>query len=564
MKIIGVLSILLSCAILGYGTNSVSLLEPNCGISISSSRNGTLRIIGGKIADMYGNPWMAYISSSLGACGGSLITNRFVLSAAHCISEPPAPTTVYLGQFDMSRSTPNGIQVPVDAQIRHPHYSKPKGFKNDIALFRLARTVQYTDFIRPICLPTNFSPLDQTTHLTTTGWGKTEYGVPSSVLKTTTLTQYDRWACSSRYHSNVDTSQICAGSPSSSSCNGDSGGPITTVYPINGRNRVIQLGTVSYGDIYCQSLGVYTNVIHYMAWIGTTIQQGGDQHTPAPTQSPSHSLKTYKIYCVAIALLSQSFNMKIIGVLSILLFCAILGYGKKSVSFLEPNCGLSISSGKATARIVGGEIADMYGNPWMAYIRHDSWCGGSLITNRFVLSAAHCITGYPATVYLGQFDMSRSTPNGIQVPVDAQIRHPHYSKPRGYKNDIALFQLARTVQYTDFIRPICLPTNFSPLDQTTHLTTTGWGKTENGVPSSVLKTTTLTQYDRRACSSRYNSNVDISQICAGSPSSSSCNGDSGGPITTVYPINGTDRVIQLGILDHELRSESTSTNSEAE
>nr|XP_041632744.1 chymotrypsin-like elastase family member 2A [Drosophila kikkawai] len=226
--------------------------------------------------------------------------------------------------------------------------------------------------------------------------------------------------------------------------------------------------------------------------------------------------------------------MKIIGVLSILLFCAILGYGKKSVSFLEPNCGLSISSGKATARIVGGEIADMYGNPWMAYIRHDSWCGGSLITNRFVLSAAHCITGYPATVYLGQFDMSRSTPNGIQVPVDAQIPIPNKLTPF----------------FIDFIRPICLPTNFSPLDQTTHLTTTGWGKTENGVPSSVLKTTTLTQYDRRACSSRYNSNVDISQICAGSPSSSSCNGDSGGPITTVYPINGTDRVIQLGIVSY--------------
>nr|XP_041632745.1 acrosin-like [Drosophila kikkawai] len=250
MKIIGVLSILLSCAILGYGTNSVSLLEPNCGISISSSRNGTLRIIGGKIADMYGNPWMAYISSSLGACGGSLITNR---KSALCSVLLIASVNLQL------QPIPNKL------------------------------TPFFIDFIRPICLPTNFSPLDQTTHLTTTGWGKTEYGVPSSVLKTTTLTQYDRWACSSRYHSNVDTSQICAGSPSSSSCNGDSGGPITTVYPINGRNRVIQLGTVSYGDIYCQSLGVYTNVIHYMAWIGTTIQQGGDQHTPAPTQSPSHS-----------------------------------------------------------------------------------------------------------------------------------------------------------------------------------------------------------------------------------------------------------------------------------
>ncbi|KAH8301549.1 hypothetical protein KR059_005625, partial [Drosophila kikkawai] len=275
MKVIGVVSILLSCAILGYGQNSVSLLEPNCGISISSSLNATVRIIGGEIADMYGNPWMAYISNASSACGGSLITNRKSIKTK--LIPRQTNQTVYLGQFDLSHSTPNGIQIPADKQIRHPNYLKTKqDVKNDIALFRLARTVQYTDFIRPICIPTNFSPLAQTSRLTATGWGVTEYGVPSNVLKTTTLTQYPRGTCSSVFSNTVDTSQICAASPSSATCSGDSGGPITTVYPINGRNRVIQLGIVSYGVKYCNMVGVYTNVMYYMGWIGTIIQQDGD------------------------------------------------------------------------------------------------------------------------------------------------------------------------------------------------------------------------------------------------------------------------------------------------
>ncbi|XP_070139954.1 mast cell protease 1A-like [Drosophila kikkawai] len=290
MKITGGLTIvLLYCAILGNGQKSVSFLEPNCGLTNSRARTSRYRIIGGVTADMYGHPWMAFIRSNVD-CGGSLISDRFVLSAAHCMTGHP--TTVYLGQFDMSRGTANAIQVPVDLQIPYPQYTNTKkDIKNDIGLFRLARTVQYTNFIRPICLPTNYNPLAQTSQLTATGWGKTEHGVASSVLKTTTLTQHNRGTCSSTFKTNVDMSQICAGASNSATCSGDSGGPITAAYAIAGRNRVIQLGIVSYGEQFCRTVGVYTNVMHYISWITNVVRRAGS--APAPTQRPNHNEPTH-------------------------------------------------------------------------------------------------------------------------------------------------------------------------------------------------------------------------------------------------------------------------------
>ncbi|KAH8347950.1 hypothetical protein KR084_002501, partial [Drosophila pseudotakahashii] len=245
----------------------VSFLEPNCGVSISgssTSRSYSGNIIHGRPADMFGNPWMALINSQSTMCGGSLITNRNV---------------VYLGEFDRSTITdcsttacmPNVIGIPVDAQITHPRYVHHS--QNDIALFRLSRQVQYTAYIKPICLLTNYNPLDHVRSLTATGWGTTENGATSSILRTAILTQVDRSYCSAIYGNIVDRSHICAGDYNSHTCMGDSGGPISAMIPIGGSNRVVQLGIVSYGDVECRQLAVYTNVNHHINWIAEVVRQ---------------------------------------------------------------------------------------------------------------------------------------------------------------------------------------------------------------------------------------------------------------------------------------------------
>nr|XP_017007803.2 melanization protease 1-like [Drosophila takahashii] len=302
MKIAAAVITLISWIISGNGEAPihVSFLEPNCGVSISGSRTArsySSNIIHGRPADMFGNPWMALINSQRTMCGGSLITNRFVLSAAHCRSN--TPTVVYLGEFDRSTITdcttttcmPNVIGIPVDAQITHPRYVHHS--QNDIALFRLSRQVEYTAFIKPICLLTNYNPLDHIRSLTATGWGTTETGATSSILRTAILTQVDRSYCSAIYGNIVDRSHICAGDYNSHTCMGDSGGPISAMIPIGGSNRVVQLGIVSYGDVECRQLGVYTNVNHHINWIAEVVRQAPNVERsfinpgqPQPTQRP--------------------------------------------------------------------------------------------------------------------------------------------------------------------------------------------------------------------------------------------------------------------------------------
>jgi len=80
MKIVATVITLISGIVIGNGQIAVSFLDPDCGVSISGSTTTgarvSPRILNGATADMFGNPWMALISSLSGTCGGSLITNR--------------------------------------------------------------------------------------------------------------------------------------------------------------------------------------------------------------------------------------------------------------------------------------------------------------------------------------------------------------------------------------------------------------------------------------------------------------------------------------------------------
>ncbi|KAF2891880.1 hypothetical protein ILUMI_14316 [Ignelater luminosus] len=251
------------------------------------------RIYGGQNTTLDEFPWMALIGykevdgSDAGfQCGGSLISQRYVLTAAHCIKVTGlTPSKVRLGEWRISttRDCLGGrqqvcsdpiVDVPIQKSISHPEYRK-KTHDSDIALIRMARRVANTDFIRPICIPTVNSPPPATgAKLTTAGWGATELDYRSDVKLKVQVPVVDQRSCFSRLarYGPITEKQICAGGDNGKdSCRGDSGGPLMRVIDDTGfaQFQWFVEGVVSWG-VECGAQGfpgVYTRVSRYANWI---------------------------------------------------------------------------------------------------------------------------------------------------------------------------------------------------------------------------------------------------------------------------------------------------------
>ncbi|XP_033962111.1 serine protease 27-like isoform X4 [Pseudochaenichthys georgianus] len=121
----------------------------------------------------------------------------------------------------------------------------------------------------------------------------------------------------------------------------------------------------------------------------------------------------------------------------------------------QPACGRAVNN----PRIVEGQNAAAGSWPWVAsiqaYGKHR--CGGSLISDMWVLTAATCIMYYPEnmTVVLGLESMSGPNLNKVSKAIDKIIVHPLSSSLNDY-NDMALLKLSSPVNFTDYIQPVCL------------------------------------------------------------------------------------------------------------
>lgn len=226
-----------------------------------------------------------------------LISRRYVLTAAHCLKGKDLPkswnlVSVRLGEWDTSKArdcisdgqggqicTEEPVTVAIEQQIVHEQYRpESRDQLNDIALLRLSRNVAFTDYIRPICLPSSPSARDRFFHIA--GWGKTETKSESVVKLKLKVPLSDRAQCVSTYQAagiNLDDSQICAGGERGrDSCNGDSGGPLMTVARTpQDKLKWTAAGVVSFGPSPCGMQnwpGVYTRVTSFMPWILSKIR----------------------------------------------------------------------------------------------------------------------------------------------------------------------------------------------------------------------------------------------------------------------------------------------------
>ncbi|XP_015679609.1 prothrombin [Protobothrops mucrosquamatus] len=258
------------------------------------------RIVKGVDAEVGSAPWQVMLFKKKPqelVCGASLISNRWVLTAAHCILYPPWDknyTTddllVRLGKHNRIRYEQGKEKILfLDKIIIHPKYNWMENLDRDIALLRLAKPVPFSDYVHPICLPTK--QVIQSLLLTgykgrVTGWGNLfdTWGAGSrqlpSVLQEVNLPIVSRDICKASTNIKVTDNMFCAGySPEESkrgdACEGDSGGPFVMKHPTE--ERWYQVGIVSWGE-GCDrdgKFGFYTHLFRLKKWMQKITEKHG-------------------------------------------------------------------------------------------------------------------------------------------------------------------------------------------------------------------------------------------------------------------------------------------------
>ncbi|AWO99907.1 putative coagulation factor IX-like [Scophthalmus maximus] len=205
-------------------------------------------------------------------------------------------------------------------------------------------------------------------------------------------------------------------------------------------------------------------------------------------------------------------------------------------------------------RIVGGDEATPGEIPWQVTLmspsealgRAQPFCGGSLLSELWVVTAAHCLAKAEIAkqgffVRAGEHDVMKDEGPEEDLVVAEQHIHPMYDyKKSPYNHDIALLRLARPVELSNQRRPICLgPKDFTEniLRESSGSLVSGWGRRKfQGPEATRLQKVEVPYVDRTQCkqSSRYH--ITRFMFCAGfdTTQKDSCQGDSGGPHATKY------------------------------
>ncbi|XP_018560461.1 coagulation factor VII [Lates calcarifer] len=234
------------------------------------------RIVGGVLERRGGSPWQVLIrrSDGYGFCGGTLVSDRWVVSAAHCLEESADHVTI--GDYDKKRPDPDEQVIKIQKVFVHPHFHSFT-FDSDIALLYLARTVLRGSTAIPACLPdAHLSKylLREDNRGVVTGWGLTRFmGRSSRFLRKVTLPVVSYRDCTASTEQVITDNMFCAGylDVSMDACSGDSGGP----FMVNYRGTWFLTGVVSWGEKCAATgkYGVYTRLGNFLNWIRDTMDR---------------------------------------------------------------------------------------------------------------------------------------------------------------------------------------------------------------------------------------------------------------------------------------------------
>ncbi|XP_062550573.1 polyserase-2 [Armigeres subalbatus] len=445
-------------------------------------------IVSGDAAHEGDWPWHAAIfirnsKKQTYICGGTIISENFILTAAHCTSQfrslfAPERLLVKLGLHNKSAPYDHTKSHEIVEIIRHVNYNT-ENMKNDIALLRTEEDIIYSDYIQPICLwPQKKSDLNEVISSSgyVVGWGLGDDSKPMDILQEATLSVVDHATClkSKPQHFDKllseDNSNYCAGNRNKTNvCDGDSGGGMffrfDNAWYIRG---LVSTGARSESSNHCdpQQFVVFTDIPYYLKWIY-------DHQATAKKRN-------------------------------------LLDLG---------DCGLDEHD--ITTYELDKPVFLQY--PWTAMLEFkgdlsmtvQTFCNGALIHPLFVVTVGHCVDSslkkYKLkSVRLGEYNQKTNPDVGKRLKgnevvtsiqsIDVQkvFKHPAFNKPR-YDNNIAILKLMFPADISRAnVKPICIPTSE---DHSEEYIVSGWKRV--GKDAHVLTRDKVLLEDPDTCKAVY-------------------------------------------------------------
>ncbi|XP_059194767.1 trypsin-2 [Centropristis striata] len=222
------------------------------------------KIVGGYECKPYSQPHQVSLNSGYHFCGGSLVNENWVVSAAHCYK---SRVEVRLGEHNIRVTEGNEQFISSSRVIRHPRYSS-YNINNDIMLIKLSKPATINDFVKPVALPTSCAPAG--TMCKVSGWGNTMSSTADkNKLQCLDIPILSFEDCDNSYPGQITDAMFCAGylEGGKDSCQGDSGGPVVCNGELQG---VVSWG---YGCAERDHPGVYAKVCLFNDWLETTMAQ---------------------------------------------------------------------------------------------------------------------------------------------------------------------------------------------------------------------------------------------------------------------------------------------------
>lgn len=232
-------------------------------ISKVHTSSSSLGIVGGHDTDIAAHPWQ--VSLQVGEkhfCGGSLLNNEWVLTAAHCITEAKTIENLFV-RAGATLYNSGGQRIGVKKAIVHEDWNDSFDYENDIGLLQLASPLTIRN-VRPIALPPIDLNIPSGSSVSVTGWGLTkEKGNLSVTLQEVIINYVSNAECQKAYADMVTDLMLCAGFKDGGrgSCQADSGGP--AIY----NNQVVGVASFGIGCARAKYPDVFTRTSKYIKWI---------------------------------------------------------------------------------------------------------------------------------------------------------------------------------------------------------------------------------------------------------------------------------------------------------